>query len=244
MATNPLFWAAWHSPDSKTARREQRSLLLLMALSFWIHPGHALFLSRCQALLCVQMVTEVTARGLSSPLSPPGSQFYPYLSDMDILPWCQLRMKLEQLALPQLLPRAGLPWDEELSLDILSSYTSSLVPATTSSWSLCRLYMCKIPFPACFGIRACPAQELSPFPCPHPCSGSELAAVAGGTGGALSSHHLLLVFNLTGWGLTPWREREQDPSGEESPACRQGHLPTCTDIFYRHGCTCVDNMVF
>lgn len=135
-------------------------------------------------------------------------------------------------------------WDEELSLDILSSYTSSLVPATTLSWSLCRLYMCKIPFPACFGIRACPAQELSPFPSPHPCSGSELAAVAGGTGGALSSHHLLLVFNLTGWGLTPWREREQDPSGEESPACRQGHLPTCTDIFYRHGCTCVDNMVF
>lgn len=129
MATNPLFWAAWHSPDSKTARREQRSLLLLMALSFWIHPGHALFLSRCQALLCVQMVTEVTARGLSSPLSPPGSQFYPYLSNMDILPWCQLRMKLEQLALPQLLPRAGLPWDEELSLDILSSYTSSLVPS-------------------------------------------------------------------------------------------------------------------
>lgn len=131
-----------------------------MALSFWIHPGHALFLSRCQALPWVQMVTEVTARGLSSPLSPPGSQFYPYHSNMDILPWCQLRMKLEQLAFPQLLPRAGLPWDEELALDMLSSYTSSLVPATTSSWSLCRLYMCKIPFPACFGVPARPAREL------------------------------------------------------------------------------------
>lgn len=93
-------------------------------------------------------------------------------------------MKLEQLAFPQLLPRAGLTWDEVLALDMLSSYTSSLVPATTSSWSLCRLYMCKIPFPACFAIPACPAQELSPFPCSHPCSGSELAAVAGGTGGA------------------------------------------------------------
>lgn len=42
-----------------------------MALSFWIHPGHALFLSRCQALLWVQTVTEVTARGLSSPLLAP-----------------------------------------------------------------------------------------------------------------------------------------------------------------------------
>lgn len=152
----------------------QRSLLLLMALSFWIHPGHALPGSAVGA-------DGDRGHCQRSQLSPPGSLFYPYLSSMDILPWCQLRLKLEQLAFPQLLPRAGLPWDEVLDLDMLSS---SLVPATTSSWSLCRLYMCKIPFPACFGVPACPAQELSPLPCSHPCSGSELAAVAGGTGGA------------------------------------------------------------
>lgn len=111
-------------PDGKTARREQRSLLLLMALSFWIHPGYALCPSWCWALLWVQMVTWVTARALGSPLSPPGSQFYPYLSNMDTPPWCQLKMKLEQPAFAQLLPRAGLPWDEALalSLDILRSY--------------------------------------------------------------------------------------------------------------------------
>lgn len=124
LATKPLFWKAWHSPDGKNTRREQRSLLLLMVLSFWIHPGHGLFPSWCWALLWVQMVTEVTLRGLGSPLSPPGSQFYPYLSTMDTLPWCQLRMELEQPALPQLLPRAGLPWGEvlALSLDILRVY--------------------------------------------------------------------------------------------------------------------------
>lgn len=57
-------------------------------------------------------------------LSPPGSQFYPCLSNTDALPWCQLKLKLEQPAFPQLLPRAGLPLDEVLavSLDILRSY--------------------------------------------------------------------------------------------------------------------------
>lgn len=133
----------------------QRSLLFLMALSFWIHPGHALPGSAVGA-------DGDRGHCQRSQLSPPGSLFYPYISSMDILPWCQLRLKLEQLAFPQLLPRAGLPWDEVLDLDMLSSSTSSLVPATTSSWSLCRLYMCKIPFPACFGVPACPAQELFP----------------------------------------------------------------------------------
>lgn len=39
------------------------------------------------------------------------------------LPWCQLKTKLEQPAFPQLLPRAGFPWDEvlALSLDLLRS---------------------------------------------------------------------------------------------------------------------------
>lgn len=107
-------------PDSKTARREQRSLLLPLALSFWIHPDHAPCPSRCQALLWVQTMTGVTARGLGSPLLAPS--FIP-TSPIWIL-WCQLKMKLEQPAFPQVLPRAGLPWDEALalSLDILRSY--------------------------------------------------------------------------------------------------------------------------
>lgn len=107
--------------------------------------------------------------------------------------------------------------------------------------------MCKFPFPACFGIPACPAQEF-----PLLAVGQSWQPWLGGQEELFSSHSLLLVFNLSAWGLTPWREREQDaggqnpqhPSGEESPACRQGHLPTCTDILYRHGCICVDNMVF
>lgn len=28
------------------------------------------------------------------------------------------------------------------------------------------------------------------------------------------------------------------------PSVQAGPSPTCTDIFYRHGCICVDNMVF
>lgn len=141
-----------------------------------------------------------------------------------------------------------------LSLDSLR--TSSLVPATTSSQSLCRLYMCRFPFPACFGIPACPAWELFPsFPLPIHAVGQSWQPWLEGQEELLSSHDLLLIFkNLTALGLdTLERERGSRlqvgrtcsiPSGEESPACRQGHLPTCTDIFYRHGCTCVDNMVF
>lgn len=122
-----------------------------------------------------------------SQLSPPDSQFYPYLSSMDTLPWCQLKMKLEQPIFPQLLPRAGLPWDEvlALSLDILK--TSSLVPAITSS--LVQAVHVQVSFPSLFWYSCMSCSGVSP-----PCSGSELAAMAGRTGGALLQPQSALGF--------------------------------------------------
>lgn len=118
LATKPLFWKAWHFPDGKNTRR---------GAEIPSPPDGFVFLDPswpCPVPIVVpgSAVGADSDRGLSSPLSPPGSQFYPYLSNT--LPWCQLRMKLEQPAFPQRLPRAGLPWDEvlALSLGILRSY--------------------------------------------------------------------------------------------------------------------------
>lgn len=141
-------------------------------------------------------------------------------------------------------PRAGLPWGEELAVEMLSSYTSShhlilvLVQAVHVQDS----------FPSLFWyFPARPAQELPPFPCPHPCSGSELAAVVGGTGAAPLQPPSALGFWFLTWLVGAWHLGEREGAGSLRrgvPMCRQGHLPTCTDIFYRHGCICVDNMVF
>lgn len=111
---------------------------------------------------------------------------------MDTLPWCQLRMELEQPAFPQLLPRAGLPWGEvlALSLDILRVYlepspSHHLIPVLVQSVRV------QVSFPSLFGYSCMSCSGAFPSsPLPIHAEGQSWQLWLGGQEELLSSHDL------------------------------------------------------